>query len=138
MPIVHKINSKLEKRDKLLLLFVLDIIKNEEIEPWFEKINILKSFEDRDVRNAVITFFGGNSRLFLTEELHEISESEEKYAPVAIQYLKHLTNIDMDRFFELVNSRNQVVQISILCNLLFSIILALFNIKNKMVNVKQV
>ena len=113
----NAINSKLEKRDKLLLLLVLDIIKNEEIEPWFEKINILKSFEDRDVRNAVITFFGGNSRLFLTEELHEISESEEKYAPVAIQYLKHRTNIDMDRFFELVNSRNQVVQISILCNL---------------------
>ena len=118
LPVMQNaINSKLEKRDKLLLLFVLDIIKNEEIEPWFEKINILKSFEDRDVRNAVITFFGGNSRLFLTEELHEISESEEKYAPVAIQYLKHRTNIDMDRFFELVNSRNQVVQISILCNL---------------------
>ena len=40
---------------------MLDTIKNEEIEPWFEKINKLKSFEDRDVRNAVITYFGVNN-----------------------------------------------------------------------------
>ena len=115
--IQNTINSKLENTDKFSLLFVLDTIKNEEIEPWFEKINKLKSFEDRDVRNAVITYFGGNNKLFLTVELHEISESEEKYAPVAIQYLKHRTNIDMDRFFKLVNSPNQVVQLSTLCNL---------------------
>ena len=77
----------------------------------------MKSFEDRDVRNAVITYFGGNNKLFLTVELHEISESEEKYAPIAIQYLKHRTNIDMDRFIKLINNENEVVQLSTLCNL---------------------
>ena len=111
------IESQLENKDKFSLLFILDTLKNEDIEPWFDRINNLKSFEDEDVRNTVITHFGENSKLFLTEELHQISESEEKYAPLAIQFLKHRTDIVMDRFSKLVNSKNEVVKISTLCNL---------------------
>ena len=111
------IESQLENKDKFSLLFIIDTLKNENIEPWFDRINNLKSFEDEDVRNAVITHFGKNSKLFLTEELHHISESDEKYAPIAIQHLKHRTDIDIDRFSKLINSKNEVVQLSTLCNL---------------------
>ena len=111
------INSQLENSDKFSLLFVLDTIRNEEIEPWLDKINKLKSFEDRDVRDAVITYFGGNQQLFSTENLYEISESDENYAPVAIQYLKHRTDIDSDILSNLVNSPNEVVQLCTLCHL---------------------
>ena len=118
LPVIQNtINSKLENTDKNLLLLVLDIIKNENIDPWFGRLNNLKYYEDKDVRNAVITYFGGDNKLFFTEELHEISESEEQYAPTAIHHLKHRTNIDMERFSKLANSHNQVVQILVLCNL---------------------
>jgi uncharacterized protein YjgD (DUF1641 family) len=111
------IQSQLENEDKFSLLFILDTLKNEDILPWFDRINNLKAFEDEDVRDAILTNFGKNSKLFSTEELHQISESDQKYAPVSIKYLKHRTDIDMDRFSELANSQNEVVQLSTLCNL---------------------
>tara|TARA_B110000438_G_scaffold296731_1_gene341883 strand:+ start:3 stop:2360 length:2358 start_codon:yes stop_codon:yes gene_type:complete len=111
------IESQLENKDKFSLLFILDTLKNEDIEPWFDRINNLKSVEDEDVRSSVITHFGKNSQLFTTEELHKISESDEKYAPIAVQFLKQRIDIDIERFSELVNSKNEVVHIATLCNL---------------------
>ena len=137
LPVIQNtISTQLEDTDKFSLLFVLDTIKNEEIEPWLDQINKLKSFKDRDVRSAVITDFGGNNKLFSTEDLHEISESDEKYAPVAIQYLKHRTDIDTDRFSNLVNSPNEVVQLSTLCNLHYhqKTTVELIEIQNQILN----
>ena len=111
------IESQLENKDKFSLLFILDTLKNQDILPWFDRINSLKTFEDEDVRDAILNHFGKNSKLFSTKELHQISESDEKYAPASIKYLKDRNDIDMDRFSKLANSQNEVVQLSTLCNL---------------------
>ena len=118
LPVIQEtIQSQLQSSDKFSLLFVLDIVKNEDIEPWIETISKLKSFEDEDVRNSIITYFGGNDKLFSTQDLHEISESSEKYAPVAVQYLKNRTDIKIDRFTDLVNSHNETIELSASCHL---------------------
>ncbi|MBC8311706.1 MAG: cyclic nucleotide-binding domain-containing protein [Candidatus Marinimicrobia bacterium] len=111
------IRTQLESSDKFTLLFVLDSIKNEKIDPWLESINALKSFNDEDVRSTLITHFGHDDKLFSTEDLHEISESGEKYASVSIQFLKVRTDIDGVRFSNLVDSLNEGVQLSALCHL---------------------
>ena len=110
--IKETISNQLKSRDIFTQLFALDIIKKNDVGEWLDDLKELKHSSDDKIIQYLVSEFGEIEELYSTNELIQLAEENNDFAPPSIiKSLSLREELGKDQKMYFLNHTNSMVSI---------------------------